>query len=728
MKKAAGFIVERKTWILIAVMIVAVICGLLIPKVGINTDMAKYLPDNSAMKTGTDRMNEEFPDDPLDNTIRVMFKGMPEEERLPMAQKLAAIANVTSVDYTSGSADYNKDGYTKYVLHTDRSYASEEEKAIEKTLASDFSEYGMQFANDDSAGSGMPTWVAVTAVAILTVILIVMCNSWIEPFLFLFTIGIAVVINLGTNIFMGSISETTFSVTAILQLVLSMDYSIILTNRYRQELLKTPDRKAAMKEALAGAWSSISSSSITTVVGLLALVFMSFKLGVEMGVILAKGVFLSVICVFLILPGLILMFAGLLEKTKKPAPKIPTGGLAGFCSKVRIPLAVLFVILFIGAFFLRYRTTISYGMITNDTVAKVFDKESRVVLLYENADDEKVTKLADKMLMWDGVKSATNFSNTIGKQYTAPEMADVLSGMAGSFDPAYVNLLYQFRAVNAAPDQAETMSILELMVYVRDLIAENPGFRSLMGEETAELVEQSAAEMEAAVRQMQGPNYSRLILTVTVPEDGEKMVSFYDRLNAECKDLSGKYYLIGSSAMNYEMSRSFDGELLRITLLTAAAIFLVVLITFRSPVVPVILVLLVQCGVYITITVIGFQGYSINYLALLIVQCILMGSMIDYGILFSNYYRDARRENGVLEALRQAYAGSIHTILTSGLIIVIVTAIFGQCFGDPTIEQICQTISIGATCAILLILFVLPGVLACFDRFTAGRKRIRTRN
>lgn len=728
MKKIAGFIVERSIWIIIAVLVAAGICGMLIPKVGINTDMAKYLPDDSKMKTGTDLMNEEFPDDPEDNTIRVMFKGLSDEEKPEMAKRLSAITNVTSVDYISGDPDYNKDGYTKYVLHTDRSYSSQEEKAIEETLASDFSEHEMQFANDDSAGSGMPTWVAVTAVLILTVILIIMCNSWIEPFLFLFTIGVAVVINLGTNIFMGAISETTFSVTAILQLVLSMDYSIILTNRYRQELAKTEDRKAAMRAAVTGAFSSISSSSITTVVGLLALVFMSFKLGVEMGVILAKGVFLSVICVFLILPGLILWCSRLLEKTKKPAPKVPTAGLAKFCSRLRIPLAVLFAVLFVAAFFLRYRTTISYGMITNDTVAKVFDKESRIVLLYDNRDDEKITRLAEEMVTWDGVKSATNFSNTLGKQYTAPEMAEVLAGMAGSFDASYVTILYQLRAANVTPEKAETMSIPELMVYVRDMIAENPGFRTLMGEETAQLVEQSATAMEAAVRQMEGPSYSRLILTVTVPEDGEETVAFYDRINEACSDLYGRYYLIGSSAMNYEMSQSFDGELLRITLLTAIAIFLVVLITFRSPLVPVILVLLVQCGVYITITVIGFQGYSINYLALLIVQCILMGSMIDYGILFSNYYREARKTTGAAEALKQAFAGSIHTILTSGVIIVVVTAIFGQCFGDPTIEQICRTISIGAACAILLILFVLPGVLACFDRFTAGGKRIRARN
>ncbi|MBO4626532.1 MAG: MMPL family transporter [Lachnospiraceae bacterium] len=724
MKNVANVLVERRRLILVFVLVATVICGLLIPKVGLTTDMSGYLPDDSKMKIGTDLMNEEFPDS-ADYTIRVMFQGLNDDEKVAMAARLAGIANVTSVDYQPGDADYNKDDYAKFVLHTKFAYSSDEEKVIESTLDAEFAEHGMQFANDDTAGTGMPTWVALGAVAILTLILIVMCNSWIEPFLFLFTIGIAVVINLGTNIIMGSVSETTFSVAAILQLVLSMDYSIILTNRYRQEMAKTTDRKAAMKAAVAGAFSSISSSSITTVVGLLALVFMSFKLGVEMGVVLAKGVFLSVVCVFLVLPGLILATSGLLEKTKKPTPKIPTGGLAAFCKRFRIPLTAVFAVLFVAAFILHNRTTISYSMIINDPVAEVFDKESIVVLLYENGDDAKITKLAEEMVTWNGVKSATNFSNTLGRQYTAEEMAAVLANMTDGFDASYVGMLYQFRAASMPGAASDKMSLVELMSFLQELISGDASIRAMVGEESAVFIEQSAAQMEDAVRQMQGPNYSRLVITLRLPEEGEEVNAFFERVNEGCKDLAGRCYLIGSAAMNYEMSQSFDGELRLITILTAVAIFLVVLITFRSPIVPVLLVLLVQCGVYITITVIGFQGYSINYLALLIVQCILMGSMIDYGILFSNYYQEARKACETAEALKRAYAGSVHTILTSGLIIVIVTAIFGQCFGDPTIEQICRTISIGAVCAILLILFLLPGVLACFDRLTAGRNRMK---
>ena len=177
--------------------------------------------------------------------------------------------------------------------------------------------------------------------------------------------------------------------------------------------------------------------------------------------------------------------------------------------------------------------------------------------------------------------------------------------------------------------------------------------------------------------------------------------------------------------MAYEMQQIFDGELLFITLLTALAIFLIVVLTFRSLFVPIILVLLVQCGVYITVTVTGIMSGSMYYMALLMVECILMGATIDYGILFTNYYRENRRTAGVRDALEKAYGGSVHTILTSGLILVLITAAVGRLFEDEAVTEIVRTLSIGSFSVILLILFILPGTLAACDRLVtkkAGRK------
>ena len=174
--------------------------------------------------------------------------------------------------------------------------------------------------------------------------------------------------------------------------------------------------------------------------------------------------------------------------------------------------------------------------------------------------------------------------------------------------------------------------------------------------------------------------------------------------------------------MNYEMQKTFDDELLLITLLTALAIFIIIAITFKSLTIPLVLVLLVQCGVYITIAITGALNGSIYYLALLIVECILMGATVDYGILLTNYYCEARKTANVKDALKSAYAGAIHTIMTSGLILILVTAAVGGMFNNPTVSAIVRTISMGALCATILILFVLPGILAACDKIVTKKR------
>ena len=213
-----------------------------------------------------------------------------------------------------------------------------------------------------------------------------------------------------------------------------------------------------------------------------------------------------------------------------------------------------------------------------------------------------------------------------------------------------------------------------------------------------------------------------MILLIELSEESAETEAFIHDLQETCDALlSGRYYLIGASAMVDEMEQGFDRELLVITLLTAASIFLVVALTFRSLAIPALLVLIVQCGVFLTVSAVGAFGGSMYYLALLIVECILMGATIDYGILYTSYYREMRRLMGVREALAAAYRGSIHTVLTSGSIMVLITALVGPLFKNPTIEAIVQTLSIGCLSAILLILLILPGLLALFDRWVVRK-------
>ncbi len=1072
MKKLSNLIVGGYKIVLAVMLVVCVGCAVLIPSVEINTDMTKYLPDDSSMKKGIEVMSEDFESMAMSQTIRVMFEDLTEEEKNTVRNRLENIEYVSSVSYIEGSEDYNKDNYTKFVVNTSYTYDSPEELSIEKAIEEQFKDYKMSYVNDNTNTMKMPWLMVAVAIAILFIILFIMSSSWFEPILFIATIGIAVAINMGTNIVLGSISQITMSISAILQLVLSMDYSIILANRYRQEKLLHDDIEDAMKSAWKNAFSSIMSSGMTTVIGLTMLVFMSFKIGMDLGIVLAKGVLCSMICVLTVLPALLLIFDEKIEDTEKKELHLPMGLLSKIQYKLRKPLAVFFVLLFIATAFLQTTTKIAYSLSPEDPIADVFTPSNPIILLYNNEDEENANEVIKEFETRKVVKSVMSYSNTLGKKFTSngivsmiddmgipmsidstlidmvyyyyfngdktvpmtvsqminfissevmtnemfssfisedmkasvdklklftnsqnlttpmsaseiaenfsmdakqveqlmvlyfgkkggvdcgtmtlPEFADfvvnevannktyssmldseamsqikmlttftdkeivtekrkfdsmaelmgvdiekvklfyayhkvysqnpenvdyervmseylamqiigsdyelsiyeflnfivdnkemlgsamtpedlekltmghaIVNGtVAGTsyspeelakilnMDSAQLRQLYllyisehgdtsgwkvsiqnfvsfiesdvltnkafssQFdsktaemlKGVNALIDAAVsdkaysasqlaslfgtlsdqidgntmdllclyysstkesnqnwTLTIEEMFNFVSNDMLNDPKFSTMIDSETRQRVLDIRTQLDGAINQLLGGNHSLMMIETALPVESAETTEFMNELSAFCGDtLQKDYYFIGNTPMSYEMEQSFDRELLLITLLTAAAIFIVVMLTFRSISIPAILVLLVQCGVYLTMTINGLMGYSIYYLALLIVQCILMGATIDYAILFTNYYRESRKTMDIKESIAAAYNGSIHTILTSGLIMIIVTGAIGFSPVDPTIAQVCQIISLGALSATLLILFVLPGVISALDKLTNKQRK-----
>ena len=888
MKRLASFIVNKRIIILSAMLILTAVCAFLMPKVSVNSDMTKYLPDDSSMKQGISLMEKEFPTEEENYTVRVMFKRLDIEKKVELKDALAAIENVDSVTYDMDSSDYNSGEYTLYILNTKYGYDTEEEAAIEKRVTEKFSGYEVTVENDDTSAPDIPLSVYLAAFGIILVVLLVSCGSYFEPVLFLITIGIAVVLNLGTNFFLGEISDVSFGIAAVLQLALSMDYSIILMNRYRQELKKTDDCKEAMANAMRAAFGSITGSAVTTIVGLLVLVFMSFKIGADIGIVLAKGVAFSMLCVFTVLPALILLSHKLIEKTEKKerAKKAHKKGLSavlgGFSYRFRRVIAILFVVLFIATGYLQFGTKTVYTLSEKDTIADVFPKDNTIVLLYANADESKIADIVAALEKED-VKNIVSYPTTIGKQCTVKEMSDMLSKMGESLqiDEKLLNIVYYHYRTNGKTDSMtlsdfigflsdkvavdpmfsgyideaaaeqlavlkplteistqtapmppaalaqtlgmdaeqvtqlfmlrygteytpdKTMSLYEFVSFLTDNVLPKPEYAVMFDEEAKATLYQTKAIADAVVsgkeftvkemaefvgkisdkfnrstvellylysaslkqenaqstmtpealvkyieelasgqslsslltteqkggiakareqldngaRQLKGEKHSRLTVTTKLPVESEKTSSFVKGLTELCNEkLSGEYHLIGNSIMVDEMESGFGREQLFITLLTAVSIFIVVALTFRSLAIPAILVLIVQCGVFITVSVLGTIGGSMYYLALLIVECILMGATIDYGILFTSYYREVRTTLPVKEAIVAAYKGSIHTILTSGTIMVLITAVIGPLFGNPTIEQIVRTLSVGCASAMFLILFVLPGILALCDR------------
>jgi predicted RND superfamily exporter protein len=737
MRKAAAFLVEKRRIFLCLFLLLAAVSVLLMGQVRINYDLTEYLPADSRMKQGIQRMEQEFGREDS-SQLRVMLPGLNEAEKEEVYQWLAGLDQVSEVTWKPGK-DYNRDGYTLFEIKTEYDSHSGEAAELFNAVHEMYDSRGAATGGNIHEANVplLPLYTMIAAVGLVLVILLLMCNSWFEPVIFMVNIGIAVVLNLGTNLVFSSVSEYTNSIVAILQLVLSMDYSIILLNRYSQEKEKNPDNESAMKAAITAAFPAVAGSSLTTFAGLLCLGFMSFKLGADMGFALAKSVIVSMICIFTVLPSLILLSDRWIVKTRKKALHIPAARVSRFEYRGRVALLIGFLALFIGAFLLKNNTEILYMMQMNNKVDQVFGEKNSLVLLYERKDADRIAEALAPLEEDDHIAGITGYYNTLGKKYRADEITELFSG-ADAPDSSLIRLVYTdrfaemedksvlslFTASMTAYDDSWAMTPEELVSWLQDHIADDPRFTGMISHETRQMIADAGQMIRENAERLEGKQYGRVILTTVYPEDSEETRAFLNTLSERCEGLlEGETWLIGTSAMNREMAQTFDAEMNRITLISALAIFVVVALTFRSLIIPLILVLTVQCGIYLTMTFIGLSGGGMYYLAILMVQCILMGATVDYAILYTSYYREQRLHADRPEAISGAYAGSLHTILTSASIMIVAAGILGFVFANPAIGEICLTISRGAISATLIIVFILPGVLAALDRFVRFRNR-----
>lgn len=473
MKKIINFIIDKKYLILTLFIIGAIFCVYLSTKVNINYDIANYLPKSSNVKKGLDIMNDEF--DSKTSTFYIMFDDLKEEEKNIVFEDIKKEKNIKSVDYDE-SEDYNIENHTLYKVTVEGNTDSDIASSAYKNITDKYKDYKIQTSGDvaDRNTEVLPKYVLVAAVAFGTVILIIMCDSVVEVFLFLFTILIAVLLNKGTNIMFNSVSNITDSISAILQLALSMDYSIMLMNRFNQAREKEKDITKAMKEALYSSFSSVSSSSVTTVVGLIALVFMSFTIGKDLGFVLAKGVLCSLIATFFVLPGLILIFNKAIDKTKKKVPNVKMDKIAKFSYKFRFVLLPLFIIIFIGSYFLKGNLNIIFLENSRDEISAVFNKENEIAVIYNNKNEEKIAALCDNLNNNDKLTSVLCYSNTINEELKYNEMNNKFNDLGAdtNIDDYLLKLIYYKYYTN----EDNKIDFNSLIKFIYDVVYKNKDY------------------------------------------------------------------------------------------------------------------------------------------------------------------------------------------------------------------------------------------------------------
>ena len=1028
MKRVADFIVDKRKYVMILYLAILVISAVGMLHVNVNYDMSKYLPGDSFTKLGMEKMSGEYGDLA---SITVMFDDLDEKEQIKIKEDLASVPNVKSVVYQQDDESCQKDGHSKYMVAVSAGTYSNEAREVLEEIKNRYQDYeiavsGAVVDNDlliKTLAGEIPV-IAIIVVVIIFAILFLLCDSWIEPFLYMGCIGVAILINMGTNALLPSVSFMTFAVGALLQLGLSMDYSIMLMNRYNQEKKKQADSVLSMKKALTNAFSAITSSSVTSIVGLLVLLFMSFKIGQDMGIVLAKGVFISLLCIFTVLPGLVVVFDKAMAKTHKKSLEFNMKPLMRFAGKIRFVSVPLIILVTIAAVFLKNGMEIIYVKTFDNPdqtkIEEAFGMDNQTVLLYDRKENpEHIAEYIDWLEEREDVNSVQDYSNTIGKSYTYQELTEDMDisleqakmlyqmykdnqnssdykkitmyhlicymdrNVAGN--PAYAEFMdkdqieqihdarkeledgkdkmkdgrkelkdagkeledgeeelsdgekkiadgkkeiaknekklkdsertitknekkladseklirknekklkksekklaagekqiakaekemaanekklaegekklreaeeqmqlagmteemiaaqlgsqkaelqtarqqleagkkklakgrkqleagkkklakgrkqlengkkelgkakkqledaeeeikdgkeelkdgrkkyndgkkelddslkiyktpmtaeklademdenvedvrdmLKIRRMSMLDVEQDTMTLEEFLTFITDEILPNKTYSAAIDEDMRSEIENGETQIRENRELMLGKKYNRMIISTKYPSEGNSTFACMGELQKKAKGFDKRAYFVGDSAMGYEMDEGFTDELNFVTLLTIIAILLVVLVTFRSFVSSAALVAIIQAAVFITTAIVTLQGYSTNYVALILVQCILMGATIDYGILLFDNYREMRIKLDKEKALGEAMNRSIKTVLTSSLILISTCLTVSVIMTQEIIAQTCLMIAYGAICSVLMVMFILPAVLLLLDRVIIRKKK-----
>lgn len=435
MRKITDFITDHCYAIFAVFLVITGICAVLSTKVTINKNIYSYMPVDSETSMALDIMNDEFDYDQT-SSYEMMLTDVPDDEKWNIKSDIESVEGVSSVDYADGDK-YNRGEYTRYIINVDAPADSETANRAYNEIHNKYSklyEIAETGQIHEYNGEVLKFAVIVLAVACAMVILLIMSESWIEPFLFLFVILLAVVVNKGTNIIFPSVSHITDSIAAILQMALSMDYAIMLSTRYRQERNKKdcPDKRTAMRRAMRYSFGAISSSSVTTVVGLIVLVFMSFTIGRDMGLVLSKGVILSLVSIFTSLPALLLIFDKAIQKTHKKTLNIKMNWLAVFANSFRKFALPAFLIIFVASLILKGNTTIQFTASDNNKIKDVFEQTNQIALVYDGKMDDKVTELCNELDNREDTTRVLCYGNTINEPEKYNEVVPKINDLSDS--------------------------------------------------------------------------------------------------------------------------------------------------------------------------------------------------------------------------------------------------------------------------------------------------------
>lgn len=680
MHKFYSDVIALRKPIIILFVLGFVLCLLCSQLVAVNYDMNDYLPEGTRSTVSINVMQAEF-EGGIPNA-RIMIGDVTIPEALEYKERLKDVEGVTAVTWLDDAVDvtvplvtldadtvetYYKDGsalYTVTIEDDSRISAVEEIRSI---IGSSNAVTGSAVSTADATTNTISEILKITAIAVAFVlaVLLLTTTSWAEPFIVLAGLGVAIILNNGSNLIFGEISFVTNAAGSVLQLAVSLDYSVFLLHRFEECRQTEPNPKKAMAEALCKSATSILSSSLTTVIGFLALGLMRFRLGTDLGLALAKGVAISLVTVFIFMPALIVCTYRWMDKTKHKSFMPAFKGLGKAVHKIAIPMVCIFALLIAPCYLGSNANSYLYG------ASEIFGEDTR--LGKDTNQIEKVFGESDTYVL------------LVPKGDTAAEkeLSDELN---------------------------ELSEVTSIISYVDMAGAEIP----------------SAYLDGDTLAQLQSDNYSRFVLSVSVPYEGEETFALVENIRTIADNYyPGETYLAGEGVSTCDLKETVTADMLKVNLIAIGAVFIVLLFTFRSPILPVILVLCIETAIWLNLSVPYFTDEPVYYLAYLIISSVQLGATVDYAILMTNRYKENRHTLDKKAAAEQTVSDVFVSIMTSGSVLTIVGLLLGWVSSNMLLAQLGIFVGRGAIFSLLIVLMVLPGLLYLLDRLVIPAKKRR---
>ena len=734
MKKVAAFIVDKRN-LFFLLYVVALVFSLFSRNwVEVENDITTYLPDDTETRQGLTVMNDNFV---TYGSARVMIANITPANAQALADQIEDIDGVSRVTF-----DNTQDHYRGASALIDVSFDAEEmdDRAIQamnniNSLLADYDVYVDTTVGEDASADLANEIVAIFAVAavVIVVVLTLTSKAYMEVPVLVMTFGAAALLNMGTNFLCGKISFISNSVTVVLQLALAIDYAIILCHRFSAEHVTLPTREACI-EALSKAIPEISSSSLTTISGLGALAFMHFGIGLDMAIVLIKAILLSLLSVFTLMPGLLMLFSNLIDKTKHKEilPKITAVGK--FDVKTRFIIPPIFVAVAAVACIFANKcpyvytytdlTTVkqSEKQIATQKIKSTFGNSNMVAIIVPAGDYEKEGKILDTLSQDNHVKSTMGLSSieAIDDYVLTDALTPRQFSEVAGLNYEVCKLLYTAYATDKSQYGelingvgANEVPLYDMIMVLKEQMEKgNVRLDSDIQDDLDDLFDQ----LDQATLQLQSDKYSRMVVYLDLPEESDATFRMIDDIHALVgRYYDGDYYVVGNTTSAMDLSSSFIEDNLLISILSALFVMLILLFTFKSAGLPVLLIMVIQGSIWLNFSFPTIENTPLYFLGYLIVNSIQMGANIDYAIVISSHYTEMKGLYPPKQAIVEALNSSFPTIFTSGTILASAGMLIERMTTNPVIAAIGQCLGRGTVISMVLVLAVLPQILVLGD-------------